>query len=334
MVGGPGVGLWRPVRRISLDRQRQAGGHKSGRDQCRKHRPLLHRVPGFAGHRSFRIGQSFKYRHSDIFGGARCSLCASIQAGQVVRAWAFGSGAGLSGLVSAAFAIRSFLFQPFSIPASSMVPTLEVGDYLFASKFAYGYSRHSVPFGLLPIAGRTFDTAPALGDIAVFRRPSDPSTDYIKRIVGLPGDKIQMIDGVLHINDHAVKLEETGSYSSDEIRSAKVQRETLQNGVSYSVLDVIDGSTGDNTQPVVVPAGRYFMLGDNRDSSADSRFDMGTIPYENLVGKGVRLFWNSRGVDYSSRSDRQIDSSRRRLHRTHDGARFCLMFSHPVCPAL
>ncbi|MGX9118970.1 signal peptidase I [Mesorhizobium sp. BHbsci] len=201
----------------------------------------------------------------------------------------------------AAFAIRSFLFQPFSIPASSMVPTLEVGDYLFASKFAYGYSRHSVPFGLLPIEGRTFDTAPALGDIAVFRRPSDPSTDYIKRIVGLPGDKIQMIDGVLHINDHAVKLEETGSYSSDEIRSAKVQRETLQNGVSYSVLDVIGGSTGDNTQPVVVPAGRYFMLGDNRDSSADSRFDMGTIPYENLVGKGVRLFWNSRGVDYSSR---------------------------------
>ncbi|WP_287151898.1 signal peptidase I [Mesorhizobium sp.] len=134
--------------------------------------------------------------------------------------------------------------------------------------------------------------------MAVFRRPSDPSTDYIKRIVGLPGDKIQMIDG---INDHAVKLEETGSYSSDEIRSPKVQRETLQNGVSYSVLDVIDGSTGDNTQPVVVPAGRYFMLGDNRDSSADSRFDMGTIPYENLVGKGVRLFWNSRGVDYSSR---------------------------------
>ncbi|RUV72878.1 MAG: signal peptidase I [Mesorhizobium sp.] len=201
----------------------------------------------------------------------------------------------------AAFAIRSFLFQPFSIPASSMVPTLEVGDYLFASKFAYGYSRYSVPFGLLPIEGRTFDTAPALGDIAVFRRPSDPSTDYIKRIVGLPGDKIQMIDGVLHINDQAVKLEETGSYSSDEIRSAKVQRETLQNGVSYSVLDVIDGSTGDNTQPVVVPAGRYFMLGDNRDSSADSRFDMGTIPDENLVGRGVRLFWNSRGVDYSSR---------------------------------
>lgn len=128
-----------------------------------------------------------------------------------------------------------------------MVPTLEVGDYLFASKFAYGYSRHSVPFGLLPIEGRTFDTAPALGDIAVLRRPSDPSTDYIKRIIGLPGDKIQMIDGVLHINDQAVKLEETGSYSSDEIRSAKVQHETLQNGVSYSVLDVIDGSTGDNT---------------------------------------------------------------------------------------
>ncbi|WP_165778370.1 signal peptidase I [Mesorhizobium wenxiniae] len=167
----------------------------------------------------------------------------------------------------AAFAIRSFLFQPFSIPASSMVPTLEVGDYLFASKFAYGYSRHSVPFGLLPIEGRTFDTTPAPGDIAVFRRPSDPYRLHQAHCRPSwrqdPDD-----DGVLHINDQAVKLEETGSYSSDEIRSAKVQCETLQNGVSYSVLDVIDGSTGDNTQPVVVPAGRYFMLADNRDSSA------------------------------------------------------------------
>ncbi|TGV56321.1 signal peptidase I [bacterium M00.F.Ca.ET.141.01.1.1] len=201
----------------------------------------------------------------------------------------------------AAFAIRSFLFQPFSMPSGSMVPTLVKGDDFFVSKFAYGYGRYSVPLGLLPIDGRVFGAEPRRGDIAVFRLTSDPSIDYVKRIIGLPGDRVQMVEGVLHINGVAVKLEDVGGYSSDEVHSAKLQRETLPDGISYLLIDLTDNSVGDNTREFVVPAGEYFAMGDNRDNSNDSRFQMGFVPYENLVGKAVRLFWNSKGIDYSTR---------------------------------
>lgn len=202
----------------------------------------------------------------------------------------------------AAFAIRAFLFQPFSIPSGSMVPTLLKGDYLFVSKFAYGYSRYSVPLDLLPIEGRLFGAEPKRGDVVVFRFPPDPSVDYIQRIVGLPGEKIQMIDGVLHINDVAVGLEDAGTFSYQEMsKPAELQRETLPGGVVHSVLDLSDNSIGDNTHAWLVPPGHYFVLGDNRDNSSDSRFAVGFVPYENLVGKAVRLFWNSMGTDYSSR---------------------------------
>ncbi|PBB64880.1 signal peptidase I [Mesorhizobium sp. WSM4312] len=200
-----------------------------------------------------------------------------------------------------AFSIRAFLFQPFSMPSGSMVPTLVEGDYFFVSKFAYGYGRYSVPFGLLPVDGRIFGAEPRRGDIMVFRVPTNPDIDYVKRLIGLPGDRIQMIDGVLHINGVAVKLEAVGDYSSEEVKSAKLQREILPEGVSYLVIDLADNSVGDNTREFVVPVGEYFTLGDNRDNSNDSRFQMGLVPYENLVGKAVRLFWNSRGVEYSSR---------------------------------
>jgi len=201
----------------------------------------------------------------------------------------------------AAFAIRTVLFQPFSMPSGSMEPTLQVGDYFFASKYAYGYGRFSAPFGLLPIDGRVLGSPPRRGDIVVFRPRSDLETDYVKRIVGLPGERIQMIDGRLYINHVPVKLEDLGDYSTDEIRSARLQRETLPEGVSYLVIDYPVSSVGDDTAEIVVPAGEYFMLGDNRDNSADSRFAMGTVPYANLVGKAVRLFWNSNGVDYAAR---------------------------------
>jgi signal peptidase I len=200
-----------------------------------------------------------------------------------------------------AFAIRAFLFQPFSIPSGSMVPTLRDGDYLFVSKFAYGYSRYSVPFDLLPVEGRIFGAQPTRGDVAVFKYPPDPSVDFIQRIVGLPGEKIQMIDGVLHINDVAVGLEDAGTFTyEDAPEPVKLQRETLPGGVTHFVLDLSD-SIGDNTRAFEVPEGHYFVLGDNRDNASDSRFLVGFVPYENLVGKAVRLFWNSRGTDYSSR---------------------------------
>lgn len=201
----------------------------------------------------------------------------------------------------AAFAIRALLFQPFSMPSVSMTPSLVKGDYFFVSKFAYGYSRYSVPFGLLPVDGRIFGAKPRRGDIVIFRVPSQPDIDYVKRLIGLPGDRIQMVEGVLHINGVAVKLEAVGDYSSGEVQSAKLQRETLPEGISYLVIDLTNNSVGDNTREFVVPAGEYFTLGDNRDNSNDSRFQMGLVRYENLVGKAVRLFWNSQGVDYSSR---------------------------------
>lgn len=212
----------------------------------------------------------------------------------------------------AALVIRSFLVQPFSIPAGSMNPTLMEGDHLFVSKMAYGYSRHSVPFGLMPIQGRIFGKEPERGDIVVFKSPQDLSIDYVKRVVGLPGEKIQMTGGVLHINDVPVLLEEIGPYTAIETggNSAGLQRETLPNGVSYEVINLTDGSFGDDTRPFTVPAGHYFMLGDNRDNSLDSRFNIGTVPYENLVGRAVRLFWNSRGIDYSARQSLSGASTR------------------------
>ena len=201
----------------------------------------------------------------------------------------------------AALAIRTFLFQPFSMPSASMEPTLQLGDYFFASKYAYGYGRYSAPFGSLPVEGRVLGSLPRRGDVVVFRPRSDPETDYVKRIVGMPGDRIQMIDGRLNINRVPVELEDLGEYATDDIRSARLQRETLPEGVSYLVIDYTEPSIGDDTPEIVVPAGEYFMLGDNRDNSADSRFTMGTVPYANLVGKAVRLFWNSNGVDYAAR---------------------------------
>lgn len=201
-----------------------------------------------------------------------------------------------------ALLIRSFLFQPFSIPSGSMVPTLQEGDHVFVSKFAYGYSRYSVPFTLLPIEGRMFGAEPKRGDVVVFKFPSDPSIDYIQRIVGLPGEKIQMVDGVLHINDVPVGLEDAGTFPYEEMsQPAKLQREALPGGVSHFVLDLADNSVGDNTRVFEVPEGHYFVLGDNRDNASDSRFTVGFVPYENLVGKAVRLFWNSKGTVYSSR---------------------------------
>lgn len=191
---------------------------------------------------------------------------------------------------------RTFLFQPYNIPSGSMQSTLLVGDYLFVEKFAYGYSRYSVPWGrYMPSFGRVLMHAPQRGDVVVFVPPSDPDTVYIKRLVGLPGDQIRMQNGVLFINGAPVSKLADGSFADPESRDGgRIAQftETLPGGRHYDVLDSEPDSPGDNTQTYVVPAGHYFMMGDNRDDSNDSRMDVGFVPAENLVGKAQFRFFS------------------------------------------
>jgi len=196
-----------------------------------------------------------------------------------------------------ALVIRTLLFQPFNIPSGSMKATLLIGDYLFVSKYSYGYSHYSLPLSPPLFSGRIFGSAPERGDVVVFRLPKDDSTDYIKRVIGLPGDRIKVIDGLLYINGTPVKRERVADFIDDDNgTSERVRRwrETLPNGVTYQTLDLQDNGFLDNTQEYVVPAGHYFMMGDNRDNSTDSRVlaAVGYVPFENLVGKAQIIFFS------------------------------------------
>jgi signal peptidase I len=203
-----------------------------------------------------------------------------------------------------AMVIRTVAFQPFTIPSGSMMPTLLVGDYIFVNKFAYGYSRYSMPFSPDLFSGRILSSEPERGDVIVFRLPTDPDVDYIKRLIGLPGDRIQMINGVLQLNGQPVSKMADGTFTSDYRldpgSDVPVFRETLDNGKTYDTLDQSPVSRGDNTREFIVPEGHYFFMGDNRDNSLDSRFDVGYVPAENLVGRASMIFF-SLGNDTSFR---------------------------------
>ncbi len=187
-------------------------------------------------------------------------------------------------LLLLAFTLRTFLYQPFSIPLGAMEPSLNIGDYIFVSKFAYGHA------------------GPERGDIVVFKMPNPESIEYmqdfVKRVVGLPGDRIQMLDGVLYINGKAVPKIRAEDYVGADmygnVRRIERYRETLPNGKSYYVLDAMQNGTEDNTRVFTVPAGHYFVLGDNRDNSDDSRLSVGFVPAEDIVGKAVVKFVDGR----------------------------------------
>ncbi len=199
-----------------------------------------------------------------------------------------------------AIVVRTFAYEPFNIPSGSMKPTLLVGDYLFVSKFSFGYSRHSLPFSLPLIPGRIFYAQPQRGDVAVFKLPSDNKTDYIKRIVGLPGDKIQLRNGIMHVNGIGVGRRRIDDFITDN-GSGVMRRiprfiETLPGGREHAILEVSDRGPSDNTRVYTVPDSHFFAMGDNRDNSRDSRFpNVGFVPKENLVGRAEFLFFSIDG---------------------------------------
>ena len=197
-----------------------------------------------------------------------------------------------------ALGIRTFAYEPFNIPSGSMIPTLQVGDYLFVSKFSYGYTHFSFPFSPDLFEGRIMGSLPERGDVAVFRKPNQDDIDYIKRIVGLPGDRIQVIGGVLHINGSAVKREKVADRIYKRHNGGQVAvteyLETLPNGRQHLIYEENDSEFLDNTPEFVVPQDHVFAMGDNRDNSQDSRVlhEVGFVPLENLIGRAQIIFFS------------------------------------------
>ena len=214
---------------------------------------------------------------------------------------------------------RTLFFQPFWIPSGSMKDTLLIGDFLFVNKMAYGYSRYSCPFAMCPITGRILGSEPVRGDVVVFRHPGN-GTDFIKRLIGLPGDTVQVKDGLLYINGAPVKVTPDGTF--EEVKEPQGPQgsmprcanepvgeggtciserfiETLPEGRSHKILN-IDNGYADNTPLYTVPEGHYFFMGDNRDNSMDSRFALATggvgmLPAEYLIGRADRIIFSSAG---------------------------------------
>jgi signal peptidase I len=226
------------------------------------------------------------------------------------------------GLFLLALFLRSFIVAPFSIPSGSMLPRLMIGDYLFVSKWSYGYSRYSLPFGLTGFQGRILGGLPERGDVVVFRYPG-ADEDFVKRVIGLPGDTIEVREGVVILNGQPLQRQRIADYAmpispnspcrnvageprvlSDgeggEVCAYPRFRETLPGGRSYDVLDQMTDSDGDNFGPIQVPEGQLFVMGDNRDDSLDSRFavdkgGVGLLPIDNLLGEVLVTFWSTNG---------------------------------------
>ena len=203
------------------------------------------------------------------------------------------------GALVLALLFRSLAFEPFYIPSGSMKSTLLVGDYVFVKKYEYGYSRYSFPLGLPLFDGRAFKTVPTRGDSIVFKLPTNTRINYIKRLIGMPGDEIQVKNSLLYINGEKVKREQIEDFvEKDELgNDIKTPQfiETLPNGVSYKILDESKDGNLDNTPIYKVPENHYFMMGDNRDNSADSRVlrQVGYVPEENLLGPARWIFFSA-----------------------------------------
>ena len=197
-----------------------------------------------------------------------------------------------------AFFVRTLAYEPFNIPSGSMKPTLLVGDYLFVSKYAYGFSRYSFPLSPPIFKGRIFASEPERGDVVVFKKPPENEIDYIKRVIGLPGDEIQVTAGRLYINGELVKREKSGTTLTSNGAGFPMRftayTETLPNGVIHQIWEESDQEVHDNTPVYRVPEGHYFMMGDNRDRSLDSRA-IGYVPWENLVGRAGMIFFSHNG---------------------------------------
>ena len=196
-----------------------------------------------------------------------------------------------------ALLIRSFIFEPFNIPSGSMKPNLLVGDFIFVSKYSYGFSKHSLPFSIPLIPGKIFSNTPERGDVVVFKTPENNRTDYIKRVIGLPGDKIEIKNGIIFINGSEILRKKLNDFIDTDNNTSN-KRVRMYNEYFFNkeinILDITDNGIADNTQLFNVPENHFFVMGDNRDNSQDSRFisTVGFIPYENLVGKAQFIFFS------------------------------------------